>query len=314
MNTNLDRRARRWAALVAVAALACTTAACGGGSKSSESSGGTQAPASGASAAAAAKPDPAVTKLVPAGVKSKGTLVVATDPTYAPDEFVAQDGKTIVGFDPELSTALASTMGLRVKVVIATFDSIIPGLAAKKYDLALSSHNDTKEREKVVDFVDYFAAGSSFYTRAQGGAAIDSLDALCGHKVAIEKGTTQADDAIAQDRKCKAAGKPGVTSLVFPDQNGANLALSSGRAEVGMADTPVAAYIVKQSGGQFKLVGQPYAVEPHGIAIPKDSGLARPVLAALKSLMADRVYHRILAKWGVSDIAIKTPTINGATS
>ena len=81
-----------------------------------------------------------------------------------------------------------------------------------------------------------------------------------------------------------------------------------------MADTPVAAYIVKQSGGQFKLVGKGYAVAPHGIAVPKDSGLAKPVLAALKSLMRDGAYQRILAKWGVSDIAIKTPTINGATS
>jgi polar amino acid transport system substrate-binding protein len=162
--------------------------------------------------------------------------------------------------------------------------------------------------------VDYFSAGSSFYTKAQGGPTINTLDDLCGHTVAIEKGTTQADDAIAQDKKCTAAGKGGVHSLVFPDQNGANLAISSGRAEVGMADTPVAAYIVKQSGGQFKLIGKSYAVAPHGIAIPKDSGLTKPVLAALKSLMADGVYGRILAKWGVSDIAIKTPTVNGATS
>jgi polar amino acid transport system substrate-binding protein len=311
MNTHPDRRTRRGATLVAVAALACLAAAgCGGGSEGSENS-ATKGAAGGASTT---KPDPAVVKLLPADVKSKGMLKVATDPTYAPDEFIAKDGKTIVGFDPELSQALASKMGLKATVVNATFDSIIPGLAAKKYDLALSSHNDTKEREKVVDFVDYFSAGSSFYTKAQGGPTINTLDDLCGHTVAIEKGTTQADDAIAQDKKCKAAGKDGVSSLVFPDQNGANLALSSGRAEVGMADTPVAAYIVKQSGGQFKLVGKQYAVALHGIAIPKDSGLTKPVLAALKSLMADGVYQRILAKWGVSDIAIKTPTINAATS
>ena len=309
MNAHPDRR--RWAAVAAVAALACpAVAACGGGSQSSSAStSGAQAPAS-----AAAKPDPTAVKLLPAGIRSQGTLKIATDPTYAPDEFVAKDGKTIVGFDPELSDALAAKLGMKAQVVNATFDSIIPGLAAKKYDLALSSHNDTKEREKVVDFVDYFTAGSSFYTKAQGGPAITTLNDLCGRKVAVEKGTTQADDAIAQDKKCKAAGRPGVTSLVFPDQNGANLALSSGRADVGMADTPVAAYIVKQSGGQFKLVGKDYAVAPHGIAIPKGSGLDKPVLAALKSLIADGTYRRILAKWGVSSIAIKAPTINGATS
>jgi polar amino acid transport system substrate-binding protein len=296
------------ASRAAVAAgLACLVlAGCGGGSNDSQGSA--------AKAPTTTKADPAVAKLVPAEVKAKGTLKVATDPTYAPDEFTAADGKTIIGFDPELAQALAAKMGLKATVVNATFDSIIPGLAAQKYDLALSSHNDTKEREKVVDFVDYFTAGSSFYVKAQGGPAIGALDDLCGRAVAAEKGTTQADDAAAQDKKCRAAGKPGVRALVFPDQNGANLALSSGRADVGMADTPVAAYIVKQSNGQFKLVGKGYAVAPHGIAVPKDSGLDKPVLAGLKALIADGTYGRILGKWGVSDIAIDRPAINGATS
>ena len=73
--------------------------------------------------------------------------------------------------------------------------------------------------------------------------------------MAVEKGTTEQADAQKQSTKCKAAGKPAVTVLPFPDQNGANLALSSGRAELGFADSPVAAYQVKQSNGQFKLVG-----------------------------------------------------------
>jgi polar amino acid transport system substrate-binding protein len=60
--------------------------------------------------------------------------------------------------------ALGAVMGLKVKVVNATFDSIIPGLAAGKYDLGASSFTDTKMREKQVDFVDYFTAGESFYT------------------------------------------------------------------------------------------------------------------------------------------------------
>jgi polar amino acid transport system substrate-binding protein len=299
-------------ALVALAAAASlSVTACGGGSSGSD--GSNAAKASSSTAPAAGKPDPAVVKLVPAAVKAKGTLTVATDPTYAPDEFIAEDGRTIVGFDPELSDAIAAKMGMKAKIVNATFDSIIPGLAAKKYDLAVSSHNDTRDREKIVDFVDYYSAGSSFYTKAQAGPTINALADLCGHKVAVEKGTTQADDALAQDKKCKAAGKPGVNALVFPDQNAANLAISSGRADVGMADTPVAAYIVKQSNGQFELVGKAYAVAVHGIAIPKGSGLTKPVAAALKDLMADGTYQRILAKWGAASIAIKAPRINGAT-
>jgi polar amino acid transport system substrate-binding protein len=81
-----------------------------------------------------------------------------------------------------------------------------------------------------------------------------------------------------------------------------------------MADSPVAAYIVKKSNGQFKLTGKPYNTAPYGIAIPKNSGLAKPVLAALKKLMANGTYMAILKKWGIQSGAIRNPTINGATS
>jgi polar amino acid transport system substrate-binding protein len=216
--------------------------------------------------------------------------------------------------DADLAKAIAAAMGLKANVVNATFDTIIPGIAAKKYDLGMSSFTDTKAREKVLDFVTYFTAGTSFYVKAQGGQAVSSLGDLCGKTVAVERGTTQADDATAQSAKCKGAGKPPVTVSVYPDQNGANLALSSGRAQVGMADSPVAAYIVKQSHGQFKLSGKPYATAPYGIAVPKDSGLAKPVLAAVKALMANGTYGKILAKWGVTSGAIAAPKLNGALS
>ena len=251
---------------------------------------------------------------VPAAIKSKGTLTVAADATYAPNEFIGPDGKKVVGMDAELAKALAASLGLKAKVVNATFDAIIPGLAAHKYDLGMSSFTDTKEREQTVDFVTYFSAGTSFYVKADGGPTITTLADLCGKKVAVEKGTTQADDVTAQKKKCAKEGKPSVTLLVFPDQNGANLALSSGRAAVGMADSPVAAYQVKQSDGAFKLGPKPYGTAPYGIAIPKDSGMAKPVLAAVKALMADGTYKSILDKWGIASGAISDPVINGATS
>ena len=81
-----------------------------------------------------------------------------------------------------------------------------------------------------------------------------------------------------------------------------------------MADSPVAAYQVKQSNGAFKLSGPPYGTAPYGIAIPKDNGMAKPVLAALKQLIADGTYAKILDKWGVQGGATSSPAINGATS
>src|SRR5919199_4088002 len=302
--------ASRLSTVTMVLAAAALVAACGG-SGSSSSSRSSSKPAANSPTVAT---DKKIAAEVPAAIKSKGALTVAADATYAPNEFIAPNGHTVEGMDADLAQALARVMGLKAKVVNATFDSIIPGLAAKKYDLGMSSFTDTKVRQKTVDFVTYFSAGTSFYVKAQGGPTINSLADLCGHKVAVEKGTTQADDATAQSKKCKAAGKPGVTVLVFPDQNGANLAISSGRAEVGMADSPVADYQVKKSNGQFKLVGKTYGTAPYGIAIPKGDGMAKPLLGAVKKLMSDGDYRAILQKWGIAQGAITNPQINGATS
>jgi polar amino acid transport system substrate-binding protein len=255
-----------------------------------------------------------VAKLVPPAIKSKGTLKVASDASYAPNEFFASDGKTIIGMDVDLIKAVGALMGLKVDVGNVTFDSIIPGLTSGKYDLGLSSFTDTKVREKAVDFVDYFSAGETFYTKASGGTPVNTLADLCGHTVAVEKGTTEETDASTQGAKCKKAGKAGVTVLVFPDQNGANLALSSGRAQIGFADSPVAAYAVKKTNGQFKIVGQTFATAPYGLALPKNSGLAKALVAALDKLMASGKYKAILTQWGVQAGAISKPAINGATS
>ena len=251
---------------------------------------------------------------VPADIKSNGTLIVAADATYPPDEYIAPDGKTVIGMDADMAKAIAQLMGLKVEVQNVTFDAIIPGLAAGKYDLGMSSFTDTKEREATVDFVDYLTAGTAIYANADGDFKPDSLDALCGHMVAAERGTTQQDDIATQDKKCKAEGKPGVTGVILPDQNQVNLAVSSGRAEAGLADSPVVDNIVATSEGQFETTGGPFPPEPYGIAIPQDSGLTQPVHDAVQTLMADGTYQKILEYWGLEAGAIDNPTINGAVS
>jgi polar amino acid transport system substrate-binding protein len=320
-----------WVSLVGVVALA----GCGSSSSTSTKFKAAATPPAGSSTSTAATtstsaatstaaapstpiPTPAANAaaeaLVPSAIKSKGTITVAADASYAPDEFFASNGTTVIGMDADLSTALAAVMGLKANVVNATFDTIIPGLASGKFDMGASSFTDTKAREKVVDFVDYANVGESFYTKAQGGTTIGSIADICGKTVSVEKGTTEETDAGTQSGKCTKAGKPGVTVLSYTDQNGANLAVASGRAQLGFADTPVASYQVKQTGGQFKLIGTAYAPAPYGIAISKKPGLAPAVLAALKVLMKDGTYAAIFTKWGLQGIAITSPKINGATS
>jgi polar amino acid transport system substrate-binding protein len=243
---------------------------------------------------------------------SKGTLTVGTDASYPPIEFMGADGKTVEGLDADLAKALGAKLNMNVRVVHATFDSILPGLTTKKYDVGMSGFTDTKEREETVDFVTYFSAGTSFFVKGQGGPAINTLDDLCGRTLALQKGTAQVDDAAAQQKACAAAGKPAIKVQTFPDQPGANLAVISGRAEVGMTDSPSAAYQAKLSGGKLKVVGEPYGTAPYGIALPKGSPLVKPMQSAMKALIADRTYGRILAKYGIEAGAIAEPEINQA--
>ncbi|HZQ84821.1 MAG TPA: ABC transporter substrate-binding protein [Acidimicrobiales bacterium] len=296
-------------ALAACSSSKAKTAAAGGSATTAAPAGG------GATGAAipAASPDPAAQGQVPASLKSKGTLTVAMDATYAPDEFTAPDGHTIIGMDVDLMQAVGQVLGLKMSPVNATFNTIIPGLLSGKFDVGASSFTDTKDREKQLDFVTYFSSGEGFYVPANSSESFDGLDSLCGHKVSVESGTTEETDANSQKQTCGTEGKPTVTVLSFQDQNSANLAVSSGRAEAGFSDSQVAAYIVQQSNGQFKLSGQPFATAPYGIGVPKN-GLAPALLAAIKDLMSSGIYTKILDKWGIASGAITTPVINGATS
>jgi polar amino acid transport system substrate-binding protein len=293
----LRSHARGGATAAAVVSLALVAAACG-------SSKATTSPPTTAGAGAGSPTTVSPTQ-VPAKYAASG-LNVAMDATYPPDEFV--QGGQIVGFDADLIKAIAQTLNVKATLVNATFATIIPGLLDGKYDVGNSSFTDNKTREQQVDFVTYYSSGEGYYVNASSTATFNGLASLCGHSVAVESGTTEQTDAETQAKMCH------VTVLTFADQNQANLAVSSGRAQVGFLDSQVAGYVVSISHGQFKLVGTPFSTAPYGFALPKNSGLAPPFLAAVKTLMANGTYIRILTKWGAQAGAITNPQINGAAS
>src|ERR1700710_349670 len=146
-------------AAVAVAALSLATlAGCG-----SSSGGSSTAARPSATAVPTATKDATIT--LPPALASKSEIVIAADASYPPNEFFADDNKTIIGLDVDLANALGQALGKPVKVVNAPFDSILPGLSAGKYDIGMSSFTDNKEREKSFDFVDYFTAGTSLMVK-----------------------------------------------------------------------------------------------------------------------------------------------------
>jgi polar amino acid transport system substrate-binding protein len=256
----------------------------------------------------------AAAKLVPASYK-KVTLQVASDATYAPDE--SMSGANLVGFDIDLMNAVATTLGIKVKENNVTFDSIILGIASNKYQIGNSSFTDTKAREKQVNFVDYFQAGEGVYTKSSSNVKFTGLKSFCGLKVAVETGTVEQTDAQTTAKTCPANKK--LSILAYTTQTEANLAVSSGHANVGFLDSQIAGYVVSTSKGAFKLVGSAVNVAPYGVATAKSAagkGLATAIQAALKVLIANGTYAAVLSKWGVSAGALPVSKVilNGALS
>ena len=314
MSSKAFRQGRRSALAAALVAVALVASACSSSSSSSTTT------TSGSSSnipteviPTQAKVD-SVAQLVPSAVASTGKITYAMDATYPPDEFVAPGSSTIIGMDADLGKALAQVMGLTPVLQNVTFDAIIPGLQAGKYDVGNSSFTDTLARQQTLDFVDYFQAGEAFYTKSSSSTTFSDLTSLCGHSVAVETGTVEQTDAQSANTACKKAGKSGVSVLAYATQDAVNLAVSSGRADVGFADSQVAAYVVAQSSGEFQLSGQPFNVAPYGIASLKGNGMAQAIAAAMSTLIQNGTYSKILSKWGTTNGAVQSVTINGATS
>jgi polar amino acid transport system substrate-binding protein len=288
--------------LTAAAALTLSSlAACG-----SESDSGSSAPVPSASA------DTSLADKVPAAIKSTGKLVIGTDSSYAPSEFLADDGKTVQGFDVDLFDAVAQKLGLTTEWQSATFDSIIPGVTSAKYNVGVSSFTINADREKVAAMISYFAAGTQW--AAKTGVTISPDDA-CGKKIAVQTGTVQVDDITAKSKACTTAGKAKITFDQYQKQSDATNAVVTGKDDAMLADSPVCAYAVKQTNGQLALAGDIYDSAPYGYVVAKDqTDLATVIQQAVQALIADGTYKTVLDKWGVSAGAITTPAVNPAVS
>jgi len=261
------------------------------------------------SPATAATTDAELAALIPEAVADDGVIVVATDASYAPNEFFAEDNTTLIGMDIDLGTALGEVLGLEVRFENAPFDSIIPGLESGKFELGMSSFTINPERLQVVDMVSYFVAGTAWAVPVDNPGDV-SPDSACGKKVAVQKATVQVDDITARSEECLAGGESEITIDQYTLQTDATTAVVSGKDDAMLADSPVVAYAVKQTGGQLELVGDSYDDAPYGIAVPKDDpDFAAAVQGALQALIDGDRYVEILDEWGVAAGAVDTAEI-----
>lgn len=290
--------------------------ACGDQTKSGSNSSDSTRPDGPGSAAAA---------LLPPEIKAKGVVRVGSDIAYPPVEFKDKSGKT-VGIDPDIAAALGKELGVTFQFENGTFDTLITGLRSKRYDVAMSSMTDTKDRQngvdsetgkKVgegVDFVDYFTAGVSIYTRKGDDQGIKTWADLCGKKIAVQRGTVSHDLAKSEAKKCP--GGKTIAMETFDNDLEAQTRLRSGGADAGSSDFPVAVHAVKTSGGgkDFQLVGEQVEAAPYGIAVAKGNDqLTKAIRTALDAIIQNGEYGRILAKWGVEAGAVTKAEVNGGS-
>jgi polar amino acid transport system substrate-binding protein len=261
-----------------------------------------------------ARRDAALAGRVPPAVASDGILVIGTSAAYAPIDFTAPDGQTIIGLDADLGTAIAQKLGLTARFVNGSFDGLIPGLSAGRYELLMAAFTINKDRLQKIHMVSYFSAGTSLAV-LKGNPHKLSVDKLCGWSVAVQKGGVQVDDVTARSTACTQAGQPAITLRQFQKQTDVTLALIAKRVDAILADSPVAAYAVQQSHGQIEVVGQPYSTAPYGVVVPKSSGeYTQAVLGALQALVDDGTYRKILQKWGLQSGAVPKSELDPASA
>ncbi|WP_229868960.1 transporter substrate-binding domain-containing protein, partial [Streptomyces chryseus] len=254
---HLPRRATA-AALTTSALLALS--ACGDGGATA--TGDTKPPAAVEVAGVSVKKDAKLHAALPDAVKKSGTVRVATDVPYAPFEMFVTEGKSeLTGLDYDLGQAIGARLGVKFAFTPQKFDGIVPAIQANKFDVAMSAMTDNKERQAVVDFVDYSISGSGIMVAKGNPEKITTLDDLCGKKVAVQAATNQLDLLKNHQAACRKAGSGAIGIQTFPKDSDAQLALRADKVVAQVLTKPAAGWTAKTAddGKAFEVVDDPAA-------------------------------------------------------
>lgn len=250
-----------------------------------------------------------VANLLPEKLKNSGVLNVGMANNYPPNEFKDENGEP-AGWSVDLTNAIGQVMGLEVNFDIGTFDNILPAINAGKNEMGMSSFTDTLEREKQVDFVNYYSAGIQW--ASPKGTTVNPDDA-CGLKVAVQALTYQETHEVpAKSKACTDAGKPAINIFKYDSQDQATNALVMGQVDAMSADSPVVLYAISKTDDKLQPAGETFEVAPYGIPVAKDSEFTPALQKALQTLIDDGTYDKILTKWGVESGGVKAANINVA--
>jgi polar amino acid transport system substrate-binding protein len=304
----MNLRLRRTVGLMATALLILSACSSGsGGSPSAEPSSAPSTIASVGPSVAASATAAAPSIAVPAAITTAGKLVWCVDVSYPPEESYKADGTTAEGSDIDIATEIGKRFGVMSQIDNTSFTGIIASLTTKKCDLIISGMNDTPERQKEVNFVDYLKVGQGLLVLAGNPKGIHELEDLSGKAVAVQLGTTNKDALDAENVKLTAAGKAEIDIQTFDQDTDAFQQLAIGRVDAYSGDSPVCAYYAAKpdNAGKYEVGGTPIDPAPIGIAIRKeDTDLKAAVQAAIDAMYADGTMKSIVDKWGMTDAVV----------
>lgn len=144
-----------------------------------------------------------------AQIKEKGVITVATEPYFAPYEFIdpakpADD--QIVGMDVELAKYIADKLGVKLELVPLEFTAVQAGVAEGKYDLALSALAYSPTRAEAMNLSNVYRAsdtGYGFLCRAEDKDKYTTLESLENAVVITQSGSVQEGLYKENVKKCK---------------------------------------------------------------------------------------------------------------
>lgn len=227
--------------------------------------------------------------LLAACTPDDGALVVATDATFPPFEYVEEESKAIIGFDIDLMDAIAERAGLDIRYQNVAWDPLLAGMADCQYDMAISAMTITPERAEQFSFSDpYINAGQIIAVQA-GNDTISGPDDLAGATIGAQIGTTGAMEAEAI---------ADATVKVYDTYELAFLDLANGQIDAVIADYPTAVAFVNQNADSLQVVGEVFTDENYGIAFCMgNDDLIAQVNAALNELQAEGFIDQLVVEW-----------------
>ena len=222
-------------------------------------------------------------------IKSRGTIIVATDPAYPPQSEQLPDG-TFEGFDIDVAREIGERLGVDVEFATPNFDEVVAGSWAGRFDISVGSVTITEERQGVLDFTEPY-----YYTPAQMGATVDSgftsLEELAGQVVCVGAATTYQswlEGTLTLVGSPEPAAPPeGATVTTFDTDTECADAIEAGRTDfAGWLTSSTTLANAIDAGAPFVEVGEPVFFEALAVATDKEGPAHTELQAELDRIIA----------------------------